>query len=96
MQSDETWVLNAQIKSTEKHKQGNIKSFYLPVEGEHNQGIACDAQHPNDEDEHSHNVVSMVRYIHLVVEAALGVCFLGLHVLSGPHGSNTSSGLATW
>ena len=58
-----------------------------PVEGEHNQRVTSDAQCPDDEDEQGDNVVSMVRHIHFAEEAALGVCFLRLHALSGPHGS---------
>lgn len=69
---------------------------HSPIEGKHNQGIASDAQCPDDKDEYCDNIVSMVRHIHLVEEAALGVSFLWLHALSGPHGSNTSSGLSTW
>lgn len=72
-----------------------LKGSYPPVEGEHNENIAGHAQRPDDKDEQSDDVVSVVRHIHLVEEAALGVGSLRLHALSGPHGSKTSSGLPT-
>lgn len=80
------------LKNKQKSEKKNQKNN-PPVEGEHNQHIASDAQCPDDEDEHCDNVVSMVGHIHLAYEAALGVCFLWLHALSGPHGSDTSSAL---
>lgn len=67
-----------------------------PVEGKHHQRVASDAQRPDDEDEEGDDVVSMVGHIHPGEEAALGVCYLRLHALSGPHGANTSSGPPAW
>lgn len=64
--------------------------LHSPVEGEHNQSVTGDAQHPDDEHEEGDDVVSMGRHVHFGEERALGLYIVRLHAVTGPHDSNSS------
>lgn len=75
------------------NNNNKMNECHPPVECKHNQGIPGDAHCSDDKDKERHNVMGVVWHLHLLKEAALGVGLLGLHALSGPHGSSDSSTL---